>query len=191
MLYTNVGQHLKMDFTVDYTNIPNSFDNIARQLLLSHVISINNTDIEITEIEFYFFKEGIHSDNYTHPHTRRVGQWRLHKQGIDITFDGTTKGQDGGILIRGIKIGDRYVNGPIKCLTILFEEMQDVSNKNYIVLKSKTLGNSEIIKTFRHLPNKIQYKDFHHKKYRYLKNFDSLSLSQKIKDSIKANFKTI
>lgn len=176
-----------MNIAVDIEDITASFDNIAKRLLLGHVICINDKDIELTEIEFYFFHANKHPDNYTHPHNREAGQWRLHKQGIDLTFDGTVEGQDGGILIRGIKINNEFVNGPIKCLAALFEMMQDAQNKNYIKLKSKQLSHSEILKTFRHLPNKVQYQDFHLKKYRYLKNIDKLAIPTKDKDSIKSD----
>lgn len=174
-----------MDYKVDINNITSSFDSIAKKLLLGHVICINDDDIELTEIEFYFFHEKKHPYNYTHPHNRQAGQWRLHKQGIDITFDGATKGQDGGILIRGIKISNVFVNGPIKCLAAIFDKMNDVKKMNHIILKSKLLPDSEIIKTFRHLPNKIQYKDFHTQKYRYLKDFDKLAIPQKDKTKIR------
>jgi len=175
-----------MDFHIDDNNIPKSFDNLARQLLLEHVISVNQTDIEMTEIEFYYFKEGIHEDNYTHPHKRPPGHWRLHKQGIDITFEGTVD-QDGGILIRGIKYEDRYINGPLKTLAYFMESMQNVFHQNHLCLRAKSLTETNIIKTHRHLPNKIQYKDFHLKKYRYLKSLEKLDLTRQSKEGIQAN----
>ena len=180
-----------MNFIVDIDNITSSFDSIAKKLLLGHVICINDKDIELTEIEFYYFHEKKHPDNYTHPHNRQAGQWRLHKQGIDLTFDGTTKGQDGGILIRGIKMDNKFINGPIRCLAALFEAMQDAQEKNYFILNHKRLIDSEIIKTFRHLPNKVQYKDFHLKKYRYLKDFENLIIHTKDKNRIKSDYQTL
>jgi hypothetical protein len=174
-----------MKFEISINSIPDSFDRIAKELLLEHVILVNSIDFEITEIEFYFFNEEHHPDKYTHPHKMQAGMWRLHKQGIDITFDGTKKGEDGGILIRGLKLNDRYVNGPIKCLAWIFESMGNVQNENHIILKPKHLVDSKITKTFRHLPNKIQHKDFHQKKYRYIKDFDKVDLPQKIKNEIR------
>lgn len=172
-----------MEFKVNINDIPGSFDRIAKELLQGQVISINSNNFEITEIEFYFFNENNHPDEYTHPHKLQAGMWRLHKQGIDITFDGTKKGEDGGILIRGLKLNDRYVNGPIKCLAWIFESMGNVQNENCLILKPKRLKHSKIIKTFRHLPNKN--KKFHSEKYRYIKDFDKVNLPQKIKNEIR------
>jgi hypothetical protein len=180
-----------MEFEINNSDIQVSFDRIAKELLLKHVISVNDLDFEITEIEFYFFNVEHHPDNYTHPHNMQAGSWRLHKQGIDITFDGTKEKEDGGILIRGLKSGDRYVNGPIKSLAWILESMGNVQNKNHIILKSKELVNSEIIKTFRHLPNKIQQKEFHLKKYRYLKELEKIDLTQKIKNEIKDYYEKV
>jgi hypothetical protein len=178
-----------MKFEININNIPDSFDRIAKELLLEHVISVNSIDFEITEIEFYFFNEAHHPDEYTHPHEMQAGMWRLHKQGIDITFDGTKKGEDGGILIRGLKLNDRYVNGPIKCLAWIFESMGNVQNENHIILKAKRLDNSKIIKTFRHLSN--DNKKFHKAQYRYIKDFESVDLPQKIKNEINKDLHTL
>jgi len=175
-----------MDFQIDLKNIDGSFDLIAKQLLLSRAIQINNQIVEITEIEFYFFKEGSHADKYTHPHERNAGEWRLHNQGIDITLQGT-KDQDGGILIRGIKLGSEFINGPLKSLSRIFELMGSASFRATIELVKTSVKEKEIIKTFRHLPNKIQYSEFHESKYRYLIDLDNLKIEQQIKDRIQAN----
>jgi hypothetical protein len=66
--------------------------------------------------------------------------------------------------------------------------MGNVQNESHIVLKAKRLNDSEIIKTFRHLPNKIQHEDFHLEKYRYIKDFDKVDLPQKIKNEISKAF---
>ena len=175
-----------MDFKINPQSVEKSFDTIARLLLLSHAIKINSQIIEITEIEFYFFKEVLHPDKYTHPHDRNEGEWRLHNQGIDITFQ-STKDQDGGILIRGIKLNGEYINGPLKTLSLLFKSFGSVSSPATMELVSTPQQTKEIIKTFRHLPNKIEYSEFHNSKYRYLTNFDNLDIDQKIKNKIKEN----
>ena len=176
-----------MDFSIDEDRIENSFDYIAKELLLNHVIKVNNASCEITEIEFYYFNERKHPDYYTHDHNRRKGEWRLHKQGLDITFDGTKKGIDGGVLIRGLRIQEKYVNGPIRCLREIFKLMGSVQEKNYLQIVKEPLEKAEIIKTTRHLPNKVRYEDYHSKEYRYIKNLEQLSITSKEKESIRLN----
>lgn len=175
-----------MDFQINLKKIEGSFDLIAAQLLLNHAIEVNNQIIEITEIEIYFFKEGVHEDKYTHPHNRNAGEWRLHNQGIDITLQGT-KDQDGGILIRGIKVGSEFINGPLKSLSRIFELIGSASSRATIELVETSVREKKVIKTFRHLPNKIQYPEFHESKYRYLIDLDNLKIEQQIKDKIQAN----
>ena len=175
-----------MTFGIDDSNIEKSFDNLALQLLSGHILEVNEWELEITEIEFYYFKKGTHEDNYTHPHKRNAGEWRYHNQGIDITFQGNDE-QDGGILIRGIKVNNRYINGPLKTVRTIMECMGTVQNPATIQLKPKLHEGKEIIKTFRHLPNKIQYVDFHDKNYRYLVDLESLDIIDSIKEQIRNN----
>jgi hypothetical protein len=181
-----------MKFDIDDTQIDESFDAIAKELINEHVLLVNDQEFNITEIEFYYFNTG-HEDIYTHRHLRRAGEWRIHNQGIDITLEGNND-KDGGILIRGLKynkVGSdglakvTYINGPIKALGALFESMGSVVNSSSILLSKKNPANNKIIKTFRHIPNKIQNKDFHFKKYRYLTDLEHLDISNPIKNQIK------
>jgi hypothetical protein len=57
-----------------------------------------------------------------------------------------------------------------------------------MMLSSKNLGEKKIIKTFRHIPNKIQDKTFHYKKYRYLAEFEQVDISIPIKNQINNDF---
>lgn len=172
-----------MEFKIDTHNIELSFKKIAENLLFSSVICINEAEIEITEIEFYYFKEGVNEDKYTHPHKREAGEWRLHNQGIDITFKGNET-EDGGILIRGIKHNDKYINGPLKTLNYIFEIMGKVHTTATIYLKEKELPRTQMYRTYRHIPNKVQYVDFHSKEYRFLKDFEYIDIEPKLKKLI-------
>ena len=176
-----------MNFTIDDSNIEQSFDAIAKELMNEHVIMVNNLEFELTEIEFYYYKTGVHEDIYTHRHLRKAGEWRSHNQGLDITLEGN-ENQDGGILIRGLKHNGKCINGPLKSLGLLFANMGSVNNPSTLVLKSKNIGDKQIIKTFRHIPNKIQDKAFHLKKYRYITDLDHLDISVPIKNQISSNF---
>jgi hypothetical protein len=77
-----------------------------------------------------------------------------------------------------------YVNGPIKALGALFETMGSVINSSSIELSKKNHGHKQISNTFRHIPNKIQNKEFHLKKYRYFTNLEHLDISNPIKNQI-------
>lgn len=180
---------------INNNSIEQSFDRIAKQILLEKALYVNDKVFRITEIEFYYFYEKLHEDNYTHKHNRAVGEWRFHNQGIDITF-GCNNKSDGGILIRGILNDDalpneKYVNGPRKILMSIFEAFGRVDDKTTFVLKDGEKRNVSIIKTFRHLPNKIECSEYHNKHYRYLVDLESLKISQSIKDAIIKNYQVL
>jgi len=173
-----------MKFEIDNQNIPNSFDQIAQELLNRMSLCVNNDEFQLTEIEFYYFHPEHHPDEYTHSHKRNAGEWRFHNQGFDITFQGDEV-QDGGILIRGISINGEYVNGPINSLKRIFEAFGSVSNETTMVLKDCEFRNSQILKTFRHLPNKVTHQDFQLTRYRYLVDLDHLQIPSSIKEKIR------
>ncbi len=93
------------------------FFEISKNLLNTKLLKINeNIEIELTEVEFYFFDCLNHPDTFVHIDElqKTTNYLYVHKQawsrgGIDITF-----GNDkyfGGILIRGIKYKDSYISG--------------------------------------------------------------------------------
>lgn len=173
-----------MNFNINDSDIEQSFDLIAKELLTEYVLRVNDHEFEFTEIEFYYYKKGVHEDNYTHKHMRKAGEWRSHNQGLDITLEGNAE-QDGGILIRGLKHGNKYINGPRNAVGLIFGSMGCVTDTSKIVLMQKDLGQKSILKTFRHIPNKIQDKEYHFKKYRYLTDLDKLIISIPIQNQIR------
>ncbi len=164
-----------MNLSIDNSAIENSFDRIARELLTSKTLVVNGQIFRFTEIEFYYFHKDYHPDGYTHRHLRKSGEWRFHNQGIDITLEGNNV-QDGGILIRGILVDGKYVNGPIKCLQRIFEAFGKATELTSFILKDDAARNIPIIKTIRHLPNSIKHDAFHDKLYRYLVEFEKLTI---------------
>ncbi len=103
---------------------------------------------------------------------------------FDITFQVTDE-SDGGILIRGVKVGKDYVNGPRKIITKIFEVFGKVTSENKLQLVDSENRNKEIIKTFRHLPNKVTYPEFHDKYYRYITYLDDVDITESQKDLIR------
>jgi hypothetical protein len=176
-----------IDFKIDNSEIEKSFDRIAIDLLTKSHLIVNDKKFRITEIEFYYFHEDYHQDNYTHEHKRHEGEWRFHNQGLDITFASDSK-SDGGILIRGIVFNDVYVNGPRNIISKIFEEFGKVNDNNCLKLSPSDAKQLEIIKTFRHLPNKQVDDLYLHKYYRYLSDLDFLKIPENIKEMIKMKF---
>lgn len=175
-----------MNLNIDNENIEKSFDRIATEILNKKILFVNEIEFRLTEIEFYYYHEDSHKDNYTHEHKRDYGEWRFHNQGLDITFQSDNK-SDGGILIRGIQVNTKYVNGPRKIIREIFENFSKTTNENTILLSDSAERNARILKTFRHLPNKHQVPEFHNKHYRYLTNLESLDIPNSIKEMIKKN----
>lgn len=175
-----------MNLNIENENIEKSFDRIATEILNKKTLFVNEKSFRITEIEFYYFHEDFHKDNYTHEHKRDFGEWRFHNQGLDITFQSNEK-SDGGILIRGIQVNNEYVNGPRKIIRKIFEHFGKVSKENKILLSNSTKRNLKILKTFRHLPNKHQEPEFKNKQYRYLTDLENLDMPNSIKEIIKGN----
>ena len=179
----------KLNLDINPNDVENSFDRIAKELLLSYAIVVNDIQLSITEIEFYYFRNDCHEYNYTHPHDRDAGEWRFHKQGLDLTLKGNTE-QDGGILFRGVKHNEEYVNGPILTVQKIMQCLGSAFNPSTIYLNSKIPVKAEIWKTFRELSrNKISEntKDYLEKPYRYLVDIKQLKLANKVKDEILKN----
>lgn len=179
-----------MNLEINNEKIEESFDRIAEEILTSKAIYVNDIEFRFTEIEFYYFHEKYHPDNYTHEHLRKPGEWRFHNQGLDITFRGDEK-SDGGILIRGVLVDGEYINGPRKIVAKIFESFDEITKNNSFTLKNIPKQTVEILKTFRHLPSKNIEKDYHRKPYRYLIDIDNLSISSSIKEAIKRESRKI
>lgn len=175
-----------MNLEINNNEIENSFDKIAKDLMTNYALFVNDTELRFTEIEFYYFCEEIHEDNYTHEHSRNAGEWRFHNQGFDLTFKSDEK-SDGGILIRGISLSGKNVNGPRKVLEKIFESFGKAFDNNCIVLKKASVREIDIYKTFRHLPNKDVNENFHKKPYRYLTDLENLDIPNSLKLLIRQN----
>lgn len=179
-----------MKLNIDPHNIERSFDLIACELINKKLLAVNEMEFRFTEIEFYYYHEEYHQDKYTHDHKLEAGKWRFHNQGLDITFQGTNI-SDGGILIRGINSKDKFVNGPRKILQEIFKAFGEITQPTTIQLKDASPLNIEVYKTFRHLPNKESFPEFHNKHYRYLVDPANLEISNAIKQSIIKNMELV
>ena len=180
-----------MNLKINNQDIPSSFDRIAKELIQDYALFVNDVEFRFTEIEFYYFHYDIHEDKYTHKHDRDGGEWRFHNQGFDLTFQWDNQ-TDGGVLIRGLKkVGGEYVNGPRKVIMKIFEAFGKAIKESTIVLKPASKRTADIYKCFRHLPNKVQYKEFHDKPYRYYTDLDDLVIPKAQKDMMKDKMKKV
>jgi hypothetical protein len=103
-------------YTVE--NLQGLFYKISQDIISNYVLQINNLKIELKELEFYFLDNERHCDPYVHGNDLQKttnnflyvhNSWH-RRGGIDLTF-GNGK-YFGGILIRGIKINDKFIQGP-------------------------------------------------------------------------------
>jgi hypothetical protein len=186
--------HLNID-TTSQKSIENSFENIAKDILLNWQLRINEALFSFTEIEFYYFHKGIHEDNSTHEHKYDQGLWRSHSQGLDITFQ-SSKISDGGILIRGLKSEEGYINGPRRIVEAIFKSFNPVTNvqQQFGLVPKNENESLEIFKTGRHGLSNTQDNSFKDQPYRYYTDIDSWEkkhVSQSEKDKIKFNSRRV
>ncbi len=183
----------KPDLTIisdSVLSIQASFDRIAEDLITNWNLKVNGALFTFTELEFYFFKYKIHEDNSTHEHDFGEGKWRLHLQGLDITFP-ATENSDGGILLRGIKTGNKFTNGPKRVLEMIFREMNPVSeiHNQFGLVPASTKQDVKIFKTFRQgLSNSLgnEFKDSLYRYYTDIDSWEHLYMSASVKDRIRS-----
>lgn len=117
------------------------FRVIAEELMLNHVLKVNDVLFEFTEIEFYYKNDSHHIDENTHakPGQLTCGEFFFNGFGLDITFGNVTRNIYGGILIRGIrKAGtDEFCSGPMMVLETLMRSLGSVFtvNKQFCLIR--------------------------------------------------------
>jgi len=165
---------MALDLSINRKNtktISSSFDRIANDLIHHHQLNLQGTVYTFTEIEFYYFDKESHPDKYSHKHSYAVGKWRFHLQGLDISLGYEPEGEDfisyGGILLRGLKSEEHYINGPKRILAHIFEKLGDIeiTQKEFGIVTSKN-SKVEIRKSFRKGLSE-RYPEFNQLTYRY------------------------
>jgi len=158
-----------MDFTINtetYEAVVNSFERIARKLLLETIFIINNKEYQFVDIEFYF-NCPMHQDNCTHEHTKESGQFRPHQYGVDIALKSENGGY-GGILLKGLKdLNDNAIITKTRVKDIFIDNAR--GNKIEYGFEKRTFEYPEpyLIRTKR-LNLGQRCPDFINKKYRFL-----------------------
>lgn len=82
-------------------SIIESFDRLAKDLILNRAISVNGYLFSFIDIEFYYHHEN-HPDGYTMKHFRHRGEFEIHRYGIDLSLGKTGDDGYGGILLCGL-----------------------------------------------------------------------------------------
>ena len=109
-------------FKKNSSNILQAFDKMAQYIFNNCYLEANGKKYDVTEIEFYYYQEKTHEDNYTYgkakndPNSPQLtsDQCYFHPSGFDLTFGSTT--EYGGILVRGLRDENgQYISGPINC----------------------------------------------------------------------------
>jgi hypothetical protein len=126
----------------------------------NYVLKIDELEIELTEIEFYYFECNNHQDLYVHLDKlqRQKGKLYVHKKGkgyggIDLTFGNGS--YFGGILIRGIKSSNIFISGPAKVREYIAEKL-NIENE-YLKLQE----------LFDNIENKISLEEKRNNKKEY------------------------
>jgi molybdopterin converting factor small subunit len=164
------------------------FYETARDLMNNYVLKIDELEIELTEIEFYYFECNNHQDLYVHLDKlqRQKGKLYVHKKGkgyggIDLTF-GNGKFY-GGILIRGIKSDDEniFISGIGRVKKYISEKLnienkyqiiqnffEKLKNQDEISLEKKDILNYNILHSRRiNLDKRINNDEFRNSLYRF------------------------
>jgi hypothetical protein len=170
----NINQVMNAGRFQDHLSLEKHFDYVAGLLLNRIILHVGENQYRFTEIEFYFFKSGIHEDPFIHKDKMQLetGQWYFHGSGLDITFgDGINHG---GILIRGMSQlkcqEQKFINGPLRVINEIFKAFGNIAfeEKTFYLEETNELSPEEIIKSSRiGLGNKEQ-SEFRDKFYRYL-----------------------
>ncbi len=165
----------------DAQTINQSFDRIAYDLIHHYKLDLQGTLYTFTEIEFYYFDKESHPDKYSHKHSYESGTWRLHLQGLDISLGYKTEEDNhisyGGILLRGIKCDEYYINGPKRILTHLFERFGGIEqpHKEFGIVPG-TNPKMDIYKSFRKGLSE-RYPDFNNLSYRYYHSIEQWNIN--------------
>jgi len=145
-----------------------SFNQIAEVLNNKYFLKVNNTEIELCDLEFYWNDENAegHQDINTHHHNYTNGQLRPHGSGYDIALKNDNG--YGGILIRGVINSGIPTYGPIRCADVIFKTGGDLLKPGGLsisLVERKIPKNFSIFATTRVGLVKKTYKDAH---YRFL-----------------------
>jgi len=167
-------------------SIIESFDRIAKDLILNRAISVNGYMFSFLDIEFYYHHEN-HPDGYTMKHIRPKGELEIHRYGIDISLGNQEKEGYGGVLICGLY--DRSSKKPIpkpQVIRDLYNQIRMGENKLELV-EIKSPWNEVFKSTRQHLGDPGTDKnrqDYVNSLYKYVAKNEGILRDYKGKEAI-------
>jgi len=136
------------------------FYEVSKKIMNNYTLKISDKEIELCEIEFYYFDCKNHSDPYVHIDDLQKNTFNklyIHKQpwnrgGIDITFGNNE--YYGGILIRGIKYNNEYISGSATVKDYIANLISNNHSKKYKDLQNECDNlNAHLFKQNKELNN--------------------------------------
>jgi len=166
--------------------IIDSFESIAKDLILNKQIAVNDSRYSFIDIEFYYWHDN-HQDGYAKSikHERPLGDFEIHKYGLDISL-GNNENDLGGILIRGLyDLANKSVIPKPHVIKTLYNQL--VQGNNRFELIDERSGWKEIFKTKRQnlgKTNNRNKKEFVDSLYRFLAKDEKIFTSYPDKENI-------
>ena len=109
--------------------LENAYADIADALINDFGIQKGKTFYHFVELEFY---HNTIDGTIVYPRQADALQYFFHKSGVDLTFlSGDNK--FGGILVRAIRNGNKFINGPYNVVDALFDvfDARELPKSNY------------------------------------------------------------
>lgn len=130
-------QNIEAVLTSNSSDYSSEFKELAKELMNNYLLIINSAGYKITEIEFYLNNKEDNLDIFAHKHDNyQTGQLRLHTSGVDIAIK--NKNFYGGILIRGLKSDEHYIEGPWRVLETIIKSFS-IDKQNSLEFKREKL----------------------------------------------------
>jgi hypothetical protein len=133
------------------------FQRIANKLINEIDIVMNETFFSLYDCEFYYYSPS-HKDGFTLPHSKPIGDLRMHDYGIDISLGFEGKDTYGGILIRGVWM-TKHENSKVPQTKSQFEislfNSLKLGQNTLIYTERNIVGTYKLFKTIRKNLGKI------------------------------------
>ena len=131
-------QAMRLDGIESIEALENAYAEIADALINDFVIQKGENGklfYHFVELEFY---HNIIDNTIVYPREADALQYFFHKSGVDLTFLSNNK-KYGGILVRAIRNGDKFTNGPYNVVDKLFDvfDARELPKNNYPLIVPK------------------------------------------------------
>lgn len=180
----------KIKETNDYEKL---FLEFAEVFMREFGLEYNSKVYNFVDVEFYFFDNEKHPDPYVHKNKeqQKENEFYFHGSGIDFTFG--DENSYGGILIRGLKEGNKYYNGSLKLIENL--KIKDINELKVVrlheentscVFSSTRVGLQVHPLDYELYTEKKIFKPYIFRQYRFI--IEHEKVENKCKDKTKINF---